>query len=262
MIKKEYFQYLVFITLIISILFIFSVLNVTAIEYPKLTGFITDNAGIIDSEAEATLAEIVQEIEQSTTAEIAIVTIKTLDGEPIEDYAVKLFEKSGIGKKDVDNGVLILVAVDDRKYRIEVGYGLEGVLTDVQAMQIGNKIMTPYFKQGLYSDGLYQVMLEIQGFIKSDPEITSKYASKNQDSSLLNLFLRNRFFWFLVIFFIISIISSSLGKKKNSSTFIPIFIPGFGGGFSGRGGHGGGFGGGFGGFGGGMSGGGGFSGGW
>ncbi len=97
-----------------------------AVNYPQLQGFVTDNANMIDPAYAYDISQLAAKIEQETTVEIAVVTIESLEGESMEMYAVKLFEQAGIGKKDKDNGLLILVAKEEREYRFEVGYGLEG----------------------------------------------------------------------------------------------------------------------------------------
>ncbi len=99
-------------------------------EFPAPKGKVNDFANLLKPEDRATLEEVVAEVERDTTAEIAVVTVATLGGKPVEEYANRLFSEWGIGKKGRDNGVLILIARDDREMRIEVGYGLEGVLPD------------------------------------------------------------------------------------------------------------------------------------
>ncbi|HDJ37965.1 MAG TPA: TPM domain-containing protein, partial [Methanosarcinales archaeon] len=101
---------------------------VAAVDYPHLTGYVTDDANMLDPAYETKITEIAKTIERETTVEIAVVTVESLEGEPKEMYAVKLFEEAGIGKKDKDNGLLILVAKQEQEYRFEVGYGLEGVI--------------------------------------------------------------------------------------------------------------------------------------
>jgi len=120
---------------------------------------------------------------------------------------VELFEKAGIGKKDIDNGLLILVAPNERKYRIEVGFGLEGLIPDIEARQIGVKILEPYFKQDRFGEGLTEALIVIGGFITNNEEVISKYKSTyatrrrsgNTFSSIVNiifiLFVLSSFFF-------------------------------------------------------------------
>ncbi|MCK4463846.1 MAG: TPM domain-containing protein, partial [Candidatus Omnitrophica bacterium] len=104
-------------------------------DFPPPRGYVNDFADILSNEYETKLNAFASELENKTTSQIAIVTIDSIKPYEIEDYAVRLFEKWGIGKKGKDNGVLILLALSDRNLRIEVGYGLEGAIPDAIAKQ-------------------------------------------------------------------------------------------------------------------------------
>jgi uncharacterized protein len=123
-------------------------------DIPYLTGRVTDNAEIISPETRDRLTESLKAYEGRTTNQVAILTVPTLNGESIEDYAVAVFEAWKLGQKDKDNGILIVVVPDDRRMRIEVGYGLEGTMTDSMAGRIIQNIMTPRFKDGDYNGGI------------------------------------------------------------------------------------------------------------
>jgi len=118
------------------------------------TGYVNDFAGILSSDTKKTLETKLSSLDASTSAQLSVVTIKSLDGDTIENYAEKLFKEWGIGQKGKDNGVLLLVAVDDHKLRIEVGYGLEGALTDAESSNIIRNTITPEFKKGDYNKGI------------------------------------------------------------------------------------------------------------
>jgi len=120
----------------------------------EMTGRVTDNAQILSTETCRTLTESLKEHESRTGNQIAVLTVSTLNGENIEDYAVKVFKAWKLGQKGKDNGILMVVAPNDRCMRIEVGYGLEGTLTDGTAGQIIRTIMTPRFKNGDYNGGI------------------------------------------------------------------------------------------------------------
>jgi uncharacterized protein len=117
-------------------------------------GFVNDFAGLLSAENKAVLETKLVDFEKTSGNEISVVTVKSLGGDSIENFAVKLFEDWGIGKEKEDNGVLILVAEEDREMRIEVGYGLEGALTDAQSYWIIKNIMTPAFSSGDFYSGL------------------------------------------------------------------------------------------------------------
>ena len=128
-------------------------------EKPK--GFVTDEANIIDASTLGGLERSLNQFEKSTTIEIAVVTVPTLGGVSVEEFANKLFHKWGIGKRGSDNGVLLLVAKNDHKMRIEVGYGLESKLNDGQAGEI-IRGMVPYFRQGNFSFGISNAVNQIE----------------------------------------------------------------------------------------------------
>jgi uncharacterized protein len=118
-------------------------------------GYVNDYVGVFSKEEKANLEEEIAAYTASTTNELAVVVIPELNGETVEQYANELFMKWGIGKKDKDNGVLFLIAINDRKVRIEVGYGLEGDLPDSKAGSILRTSVTPNFKSGDYAGGIY-----------------------------------------------------------------------------------------------------------
>ena len=264
-------------TLLILLLLLLPVAN--AVNYPQINkAFVTDNANIIDPQYEAKITQLAQNIEKETTVEIAVVTVESLEGESKEEYAEKLFRQPpGIGKKDKDNGLLILVVCcekEDRGYRFEVGYGLEGTITDSMKVNIGDRIIVPNFRNGEYGKGIYESMVVIQGLVKGNPEVISQY---NMPQTGMQ---EEQIDWNIVIFIVIIliIILMSVSGNMQGGTYGGGHYGGrrrrgweggggFGGGFGGGGGGGrssggGGFGGGFGGFGGGRSGGGGFGGKW
>ena len=110
------------------------------------TGYVTDLAGIIQPQTKTQLEALCLELEQKTGAQMAVVTVKSLDGNDIETYAADLYKQIGIGSKKTNEGVLLLVAPNDRKYRVEVGYGAEPVINDARAGDAG-RLMVPYFRQ-------------------------------------------------------------------------------------------------------------------
>jgi uncharacterized protein len=123
-------------------------------EVPRLTQRVTDLAGLLSSSEVEKLEARLAAFEDSTSTQIAVLIIPALGGTPIEEYSMRVFEKNGIGRKTKDNGVLILVARDERRLRIEVGYGLEGVLTDALSAQVMERFIKPNFREGRYAEGL------------------------------------------------------------------------------------------------------------
>ncbi|MEK7777624.1 MAG: TPM domain-containing protein, partial [Chloroflexota bacterium] len=135
-------------------LLVASASHTSAQEFPPPTGFVSDYAGVFSDDVKAQLEGLLRQFEQESTVEVVVVTVPDLQGESIEAYSVSLFEKWGIGKKGVDNGVLLLLATQDRKVRIEVGYGMEPYLTDGQVGRILDNEVIPDLKAGNFSLGL------------------------------------------------------------------------------------------------------------
>jgi uncharacterized protein len=123
-------------------------------EVPLLSGRVTDNAGILSAETITRLTALLRQHEDSTSNQVAVLTIASLEGEVIESYSIRVVETWKLGRKENDNGVLLLVVRDDRKVRIEVGRGLEGNLPDITCGRIIRNVMVPRFKDGDYDGGV------------------------------------------------------------------------------------------------------------
>lgn len=125
-----------------------------ALTFPALTGRVVDSAQMIDPAVREQLTQQLQALEQTSGDQLVVVTVPDLQGVPIEDYGYQLGRQWGIGQKGKDNGALLIVSRDDRQLRIEVGYGLEGVLMDAQSWVIINQVILPKFKAGNFSQGI------------------------------------------------------------------------------------------------------------
>jgi len=125
-----------------------------AAEVPYLTGRIVDNAEMLSEGTRRSLAAKLAAHEQATTNQVVVLTVPSLEGESIEGFASRVFEAWRLGQSDRDNGVLLIVAPNDSRMRIEVGYGLEGTLTDLQAARIIRDRMAPEFRDGRYDEGV------------------------------------------------------------------------------------------------------------
>lgn len=213
--------------------------------------------------SDAQVAELERKLvafDDSTSNQVAIITIPTLDNYPIEEYSTKIFREWGIGNKKTNNGVLILAVIDDHKVRIEVGYGLEGAIPDVTANKIIQNDLVPNFRSENYYEGFDQAATSIIKAAAGEYKAPEGYRSKKPGGKGLVA---------IIILVVIVIILSSINRgggggfmsRRGYRGIGPVFWPG--GGWSGGGGGGwSGGGGGFGGFGGGSSGGGGASGSW
>jgi uncharacterized protein len=135
-------------------------------DFPAPQGYVNDFAGLLSTSGRSLLKEKLTQLESETGAEVAVVTIIDLGGTTVEDYAVRLFEEWGIGKEDEDNGILFLVSIGDRQMRIEVGYGLEAIITDGRAGRILDEDVVPSFQRGSYETGIIAGVNSIEGYIR------------------------------------------------------------------------------------------------
>lgn len=226
------------------------------ISIPVLKNYANDQTSSLNSSELYTLESKLKSFDDSTSNQVVFFMMNTLDGYPLESFCYETAAKNQIGSKKNNNGVLFFVAKEDRKMRIEVGYGLEGVLPDALTSSILRNEVRPYFKSGDYyagvNAGLEAIILATKGEYKGEPK------SKGKGTGIP--------FIFIIIIFIIIAALGSKGGKGGGGGLLPLLILSSMGGSRGRGGFGGGSsgGGGFGGFsgGGGSFGGGGSSGSW
>lgn len=191
------------------ILFIFLLLLPTVLaEIPDYKGYVTDNANIL-GEYRPQIEKLCEEIEKNTTAEVAVLTIDSLEGEPLEEYSLRVARKWGIGKEEKDNGLLLLISEKDRKYRFETGYGLEGVLPDAKTGRIGRYILTPAFRLEEYGRGVHEAITEIKGLLQNDPSIVAKYAPTTM-STFGGLIV----FGYLILLLILLVATEKIKKHK------------------------------------------------
>jgi uncharacterized protein len=258
------------LAIFILLLAVIPVVPVHAEQWQKLNvqGYVNDFADVLNAPTVEGLTRLSTEVDQKAKAQIAVVTIKTLEGDTPEDFANHLFKKWGVGAKGTDRGVMVLLATDDHKYWTEVGYGLEPILPDGKVGGFGRS-MVPLLRQGNFNDAVVQMVSQIAEVIAQDSHVSLG----NLDQSLAatpparegerrEVHLTTGQILVLLVIFIIAapILIKFLG---------PLFLLSLLSGGMGRGGSGGwggggfgGGGGGFGGFGGGSSGGGGAGGGW
>jgi len=139
---------------------------------PQPTGWVNDFANVIDRGTADKIASVIEEVEQKTSAEIVVVTAGSIAPYDEKAYARLIFDSWKPGKKGKDNGVLVLLAVKERRWRIETGYGVEGILPDGLCGEIGRTYMVPYFKEGKYAEGLYQGVCAVAGIIAKDAHVS------------------------------------------------------------------------------------------
>jgi uncharacterized protein len=183
----------------------------------KATGFVNDFANVIPANERTVIETKLQSLQQSSGVQVAVATVLSLGDETIESYAVALFQDWGIGQKGKDNGLLILVAPADRQARIEVGYGLEGTVTDLQAGNIVNDVMIPAFKTGDYAGGISGAVDAVSGIIARDPTIIADYSvSPSGGSSGQSSGWQTNFFAFFFIgVIILNALARILGRTRS-----------------------------------------------
>jgi uncharacterized protein len=249
------------------------------IDSLRPSNYVNDFAGVLDAGTQAQLNDLCLQIEQKAHAQIAVVTVKTLDGQDPDSYAVALYQKWGIGAKGKDTGVLILLAITDRKYKIQVGYGLEPILPDGKVGGFGREVV-PLLQSGDYAGAVTLLTSRVATVIAQDagvtlenqphvPEAPQRRAPSGGPGSVIVVVI----ILFVVFSILRAIFRGGGGGPGGGSGFWSGLLwamlfnsmggGGRGGGFGGGGfGGGGGGGGGFGGFGGGSTGGGGAGGSW
>jgi len=173
----------------VIIAFALAVFPAFAIDVPFLTGRVTDNAQILSDETRKAVTANLKAHEEKTTNQIAVLTVPTLEGVSIEEYAVTVFNTWKLVQKGKDNGVLLIVAPKDRKLRIEVGYGLEGTMTDGIAGSIIRNAITPFFKNNDYDRGIDEGVRAIINVLEGGqaPAETAKSGEEVKKSSALDL---------------------------------------------------------------------------
>ena len=165
---------------------------------PKLTSPVIDQAGLLSKKQKRIIERTLQQVHKNIGPQVQVLTLKSLEGESIEEYAIKAVDKWQLGDKEKDDGLLFLISTGDRKMRIEVGDGLEGVMTDYESHKIIQGI-TPYFKSGQFGDGIIfgvKSILSKIGVNTGDiPVKRIKRRKKNDGASPIVTFI-----FFIVIF--------------------------------------------------------------
>ena len=247
--------------IIVLCFFIFYNFNSFGLAVPSLSGPVVDKAGILSRNEFNKIESFLLDLNNKSQIQIAVLIIPSLEGESIEDYSMQVAEKWKLGDKEKDSGALLVVAVKDKKLRIEVGYGLEENLTDSRSGQIIRNFIAPQFRSGNYGEGIYDGIKAMAAYASEDESLLKEIAVSDEDDEggfphillflifaylMISKFLPGGLFW---IFYLLS----RRGRASSTGSFFGGSI----GRSSGRGFSGGGFSGG-----GGSFGGGGASGGW
>ncbi len=226
--------------------------SLLAQNVPSPRGYVNDFASVITPETEAKLSALAGAIETATTAEVAVVTLPNLGTYgSIEEYSIALATAWGIGKKGKDNGLLLVLALEERKVRIEVGYGLEGIFPDGLTGRIMDESMVPYFKSNDFSTGFLKALEGIAGVLENEYNVdlagvSQAESSKYTQTATMTHVRRSPFYIIIILLFVFGgrflwplLFLGGMGRRGGRGGFSGF---GGGGGFGGFGG--GGFGGG------------------
>lgn len=217
-----------------------------SLEVPTLTGRVNDNAQIISQKDKIEIENYLKSLEDSTGIQMAVLTVKSLEGESIESFSIKTAEKWKLGSEKNDDGAILVVALEERFVRIEVGDGLESSLTDAKCGLIIRNVIIPEFKNGNYSEGILKGIQNMGGIASNDAELVSKDVlneKKSNDNIYFIIFLVI-WFGFLIAIFILAIKNRGKGTYVNGKTINHTNSSSFSNsdfhhssGFSGGGGH-------------------------
>ena len=226
------------ISIALYFLAIYSALNVLALPKPTSNFFVNDFANVISSENEQEMQMMGEKLFSDTMAQAVVVTVSNMEGEDVNSYSLHLAREWGIGQDEKDNGVLILLAVEERKVRIEVGYGLEGALTDAKTGRILDIYGMEHFSVDDFSTGLYKVYNSVVNeiYIEYGLEPSKDYEQVDEGEGGVPVVIAR-----IVIILIIILLTVRFGGRRGGGGGMPFFF------FGGHSGHGGSGGGGFGG---------------
>ena len=252
--------------LAVVLLFALPAMAQSKIAFPPLTGRVVDQAGLLDPETEQALTEKLAALEAATSDQLVVVTVSSLQGQELEDYGYQLGRAWGIGQKENDNGALLIVAPNERKVRVEVGYGLEPILTDAFSSQVIRDDILPSFRDGDYKTGVVKGVDALIAQLSLDPaeaQARAKAVADEQATQKGGSIAPLVIVALIFLFMFLATARSGRGRRSDVGSVLlwaaseALRNSSRGGGDWGGGGGGGGFGGGGGGFGGGGA-----SGGW
>ena len=205
------------IGLLVVLLFAVPALAQSKIAFPPLTGRVVDQAGLLDPATEQALTDKLAALEAATSDQLVVVTVSSLQDQEIEDYGYQLGRVWGIGQKENDNGALLIVAPNERKVRVEVGYGLEPILTDAFSSQVIRNDILPSFREGDYSTGVVKGVDALIAQLSFDPaeaqaraQAVAEQQADRKGGSIAPLIIVG------VIFLIIFLLAARAGRGRRS----------------------------------------------
>lgn len=193
------------ITILFALLLI--VPSVLALSVPKTIGYVNDFANVIDDNVERQLEQTISDYEKQTSNEIVLVTIASLEGESIESFTMRLAEDCKVGKADKDNGIILLFAIEEKRVRLEVGYGLEGVINDAKAGRLLDDFVVEYRDEGNYTEAAKN---GIEGIIENLGEESWNEDMQGKEVDPLILFL---------IIFVLIVVVIAIGRVSDGNSY-------------------------------------------
>ena len=184
------------------------------VAVPELTGRVVDRTGTLSNADIAQLTQTLADLEKRKGSQIAVLVVPTTDGEPIEQFSLRVAEAWKIGRKKIDDGALLVIARNDRRLRIEVGYGLEGILTDVTSRRIIDEIITPKFRSGDFAGGVSAGVERMIGLVNGEKLPSPEPA--HWDSSQFSALTENFPFWLALAFVVSGMLRGLLGRLMGS----------------------------------------------
>lgn len=211
------------LTLLAALLVVGSVASAADKEVPFLGGRVNDLAGLLTDSTKTELEAKLEALENATGTQVAVLTIPSLDGEVLEDYSLRVAETWKLGRGKFDDGALLLIARDDRKMRLEVGYGLEGTIPDAYSNRILDDVMQPRFRAGDFDGGVLAAIDVISGLIQGDeslPPPTAQRGSPASDGGVSGV----RPFLMFLGFFILMFSLQALTARAGVAWFLYFFL--------------------------------------
>jgi uncharacterized protein len=211
--------------------------NAQSLKFPELSGRVVDQANILDASTKTALTEKLRALEERTTNQLVVVTLASLQGTSIEDYGYQLGRQWRIGQKDKNNGALLIVAPNERKVRIEVGYGVEGSLTDAVTKLIIENSILPRFRANDFVGGITRGTDDILAVLSGQADEYKQRAAKRPDNAAPGLSLGTILLLAFIAFLVLRAVSrNAFGSRRRrgglwGSAAGPIFIPGSGSGW-------------------------------
>lgn len=184
--------------------FLFGIFIVPSLVFAEIilpaapSGYVLDQANILSAETETALQMQVAALQEFNSSQIVVVTVDSLQGYPVEDYALEIGRVWGVGQKGSDNGVVLLVAPTEREMRIEVGYGLEGAITDGQSGQIISEIMAPNFQLGDYDTGVLNAVTALDKLARGETFTIPQTEGFSSDFFIVALFYILPIIWIIL----------------------------------------------------------------